>query len=119
MDWPEVEQAILNGEITETYQSTTLHVTLVKENGDVILSIEPEIDEVYLDHGERVKFNIQISVPADVRPGGYYAGVLAAVRSAGGNNENVELINRVGTSILMSIPGKAKEDPLGRGSQSL
>jgi len=47
LDWSEVEKAILNGDISEAYQSHTLHVTLVKKNGDIILTIEPSIDEVF------------------------------------------------------------------------
>jgi hypothetical protein len=74
--------------------------------------IETEIDEIYLDHGERVSFDIEIAVPKNINPGGYYAGVLAAVRSVDENNngDNIQFINRVGTSILMSIPGKVMED---------
>jgi hypothetical protein len=71
--------------------------------------IKTEIDEIYLDHGERVSFDIEITVPENVNPGGYYAGVLAAVRSEEKNN-NIQFINRVGMSILMSIPGKVTED---------
>jgi len=47
VDWSVAEEAIINGEIVEAYQAHTLHVTLVKKDGALILSIEPEIDEVF------------------------------------------------------------------------
>jgi len=72
--------------------------------------IKPEISEIYLNHGERVKFNIQIKVPKDIDAGGYYAGVLAVTKGIGKDNDNIKLINRVGTSILMSVPGIVSKD---------
>ena len=47
LDWSMAEQAIMNGEISEVYQAHTLHVTLVKKDGGVLLSVEPAIDEVF------------------------------------------------------------------------
>lgn len=71
--------------------------------------IKPEIKEIYLDHGERVRFNVQIKVPENAKAGGYYAGVLASFKSPGEEKDNIELINRVGLSFLISIPGEVEE----------
>lgn len=47
LDWSMAEQAIMSGQIVEVYQTPTLHVTLVKKEGSVILTIEPMLDEVF------------------------------------------------------------------------
>jgi hypothetical protein len=46
VDWSQAEAVLLKGEVTEVYQTHTLHVTLVLTNGNIILAIEPELDEV-------------------------------------------------------------------------
>ena len=47
LSWTEAEALVLRGEVSEAYQAHTLHVTLVLINGDVVLTVEPEIDEIY------------------------------------------------------------------------
>ncbi len=47
LGWLEAEALVLRGEVSEAYQAPTLHVTLVLTNGDVVLTVEPEIDEIF------------------------------------------------------------------------
>lgn len=47
VDWTEAEALVLRGEVSEAYQAHTLHVTLVLIDGNVVLTIEPEIDELF------------------------------------------------------------------------
>lgn len=47
IDWSQAETLILNGEVTEIYQAHSRHITLVLSDGDIALSVEPEIDQVF------------------------------------------------------------------------
>ena len=47
VDWSQAEALILKGEVTEVYQTHTLHVTLVLIDGKIILVVEPELDEIF------------------------------------------------------------------------
>lgn len=47
IDWSQAEALILSGEVSEVYQTNTLHITLVLTDGNIALSVEPEIDQVF------------------------------------------------------------------------
>src|SRR3990172_6456092 len=46
VDWQTAETAILSGEVTEIYQDNYLHVTLILNNGEVLVTLQPALDEV-------------------------------------------------------------------------
>lgn len=47
IDWSQAEVLILDGEVSEVYQAHTLHVTLVLTDGNIALSVEPKMDQVF------------------------------------------------------------------------
>lgn len=61
--------------------------------------------------GEAVEVKFTIEVPAGAEPGGHYAAIFAkqssGVANLGGNQ--VGVISRVGTTILVSVPGNVKK----------
>jgi hypothetical protein len=86
---------------------------LLKEGTDVASQesslaaawIKPEIDHFTLEHGERINLPLEIKIPKEISPGGYYVAVLAEFKGRKKSNSNVKLINRVGTSLLLTAPG--------------
>jgi len=71
--------------------------------------IRPEVDNFSLEQGEKIKMNFSVIVPEKVPSGGYYAAILVVARNPEQNKGNVDLISRVGVSLLASIPGEIKE----------
>ncbi len=74
--------------------------------------IETEINEITLDHGERVKFDVQVNVPAQADVGGYYAVVVVSAKSsaAGKKGDNqINFISRIASPILITIPVNIRE----------
>ena len=47
INWSEAEALVLRGEVSEAYQTHSLHVTLVLIDGNVALTIQPELDEIF------------------------------------------------------------------------
>ncbi len=74
--------------------------------------VKTEINEITLDHGERVKFDAQVNVPAQADAGGYYAVVVVSVKgSASGKkgDNQINFISRVGLPVLITLPVNVKE----------
>jgi len=73
--------------------------------------ISTEIDKITLNHGDRLNLPITIKVPEGVEAGSHYVAVFASV--AGENKAEgqqvVKLVSRVGTLILINVPGANRE----------
>lgn len=64
VDWPTAENTILAGEAAEIYLDNLFHVTLVLKNGQVLVTVQPALDEVskILDRcGEPCKDTLVVS----------------------------------------------------------
>jgi hypothetical protein len=47
IEWEEAKNLILNGEVTEVFQLHSLEVILTLEDGTTVVTIEPNIDDVF------------------------------------------------------------------------
>jgi hypothetical protein len=71
--------------------------------------IKPEIEEISLNHGDRLTLPVEITVPENATAGSHYAALFASV---GGQEEGsaepskVKLVSRVGCLLLINVPGK-------------
>lgn len=70
-----------------------------------------ETDKVTLNQGDKMKFPVQVNVPADASPGSHYAAVFSTVgNSADATGERaVNLRSRVGCLFLINVTGKTNE----------
>ncbi len=78
--------------------------------------ISTELDHFTLQFGERISFQITITVPEDIEPGGHYGAIIISNESAGqidsaGNEvkSGTQLTSRIGSLILMRVNGPVKE----------
>jgi hypothetical protein len=71
--------------------------------------IKPEIDSIRLKHGERVKFDVEITVPENVKSSGYYAALNILVRNKKGEDDQINLESRIGIPLLISVPGSVQK----------
>lgn len=70
--------------------------------------------KITLEHGQRARFPVTISIPADAEPGGRYGSVLVktvAVKANDGRADNIvpqsPIEARIGTLFFITIPGEA------------
>ena len=71
----------------------------------------------YLEHGERARIPITITLPADAEPGGRYGSLLTAVTSNplevsldGGTRSGAPVVSRIGTLFFITTPGDIVRD---------
>jgi hypothetical protein len=72
----------------------------------------PEVDQISLNHGDRLNFSIEIKVPENATPGSHYAGVIVSSGEEDAKSESgsmVKLVSRVGMLILINVPGDIRE----------
>lgn len=73
--------------------------------------IATDIDSIALNHGDRLNMQVKITAPQDAVAGSHYAAIFASV--SGGEstagNARVKLVSRVGTLILINVPGNNRE----------
>lgn len=72
-----------------------------------------ELDQFSLQHAERIFFNVNIAVPANVSPGDYYAAVLLRAvpenQNQATNAPTVKITSRVGSLFVLRIAGDVIE----------
>jgi len=72
-----------------------------------------ELDRFSLQHAERIFFNVNIKVPANVSPGDYYAAVLVRAvpedQNQATNAPTVKITSRVGSLFVLRIAGDVVE----------
>lgn len=69
--------------------------------------LDPELDEITLEHGETLTFDVQISIPLDAESGGHFAVVMVESKETGTGDEEggVRPKSRLGSFVLIKIPG--------------
>jgi hypothetical protein len=73
--------------------------------------ITTDVDQIALNHGDRLNMQVKITAPENAVAGSHYAAIFASVSgddSTSGNGK-VKLVSRVGTLILINIPGNNRE----------
>jgi hypothetical protein len=89
-------------------------VTLPAEDHEVLslakwITAEPA--EFTLAPREERAIKFLITIPEGAEPGGHYATILAGTRSASGpEGTGVALVTRVGSLVLLTVPGEAREE---------
>lgn len=70
-----------------------------------------------LNHSERVRVPVTVSLPADAEPGGYYGSLIVSIVSdavdldeEGGAKPGSVVISRIGTLFFVTTPGEIKHD---------
>jgi hypothetical protein len=73
--------------------------------------------EFLLEHAERARIPVTVSIPADAEPGGRYGSLLVSIvsdkndlNSAGGAVPASVLISRIGTLFFVSTPGETESE---------
>ncbi len=73
--------------------------------------IQAEPNEFTLGPGEERLVKFTINVPNDAEPGGHYASILASSKSVSGSGAvDVGVAYRIGSLVLLTIPGEFIED---------
>ena len=70
--------------------------------------IIPEIQEVVLNHGDRLTLPVSVAVPEKAEAGSHYSALFASISDEKSKDEasKVQLVSRVGCLFLVNIPGK-------------
>ncbi len=93
---------------------TTPVVLLGDDTGPYTLKdyIQLPVETIELDHNERARIMVTVSVPADAEPGGRYGSVLVTTLSrkaeagdTSGAAPSSAIVSRVGTLFFLTIPG--------------
>jgi hypothetical protein len=73
--------------------------------------ITTDVDQISLNHGDRLNMPVKITAPENAVAGSHYAAIFASVSGgeSGMGNAKVKLVSRVGTLILINIPGNNRE----------
>ncbi|MFA5871985.1 MAG: hypothetical protein WC858_04705 [Parcubacteria group bacterium] len=73
--------------------------------------ISTDVDQIPLNHGDRLNIPVTITAPDNATAGSHYAAIFASVAGSesGTGNARVKLVSRVGTLILINIPGNNRE----------
>ncbi|MFA5926338.1 MAG: hypothetical protein WC831_05460 [Parcubacteria group bacterium] len=73
--------------------------------------ITPEINEVNLNHGDRLSLPFEVKVPEGARTGSHYAAIFVSVSSdnSSGGKDKVRLVSRVGLLVLINVAGNNVE----------
>ncbi len=80
--------------------------------------IQPEIDDFYLEMGERISIPVTISIPLEAEPKGHYGALVISSESeflndeqeADGAQGRTRIISRIGSLFLVKINGLGKEE---------
>ncbi len=74
-------------------------------------------DKFYLEHGQRVRIPVTVSIPADAEPGGFYGSILTQITSdpnlldeQGGAKPGSTIISRIGTLFFVTSPGDIERE---------
>lgn len=80
-------------------------------------NLKPELDSFNLKFGQRIAIPVEISVPADAQPGGYYASVLISnepSKTATGTIEQTagrtRIVSRLGVLFFIRVKGPTHEE---------
>jgi hypothetical protein len=70
-----------------------------------------DVDQITLNHGDRLNMSVRITAPENAAAGSHYAAIFASVSGgeSDAGNAKVRLVSRVGTLILINIPGNNRE----------
>lgn len=78
--------------------------------------IKPEIDNFSLESGEKITFSVDITVPADSEPGGFYGALIISNRPAdiestseSGSEGKTKIVSRIGSLFLVRVNGPVTE----------
>jgi len=79
--------------------------------------IKPEITEFELESGEKITIDVEVSVPEDAEPRGYYGALIVSNEpevlgegQASGAEGKARLISRIGSLFFLRINGEGKEE---------
>ena len=81
--------------------------------------VKPEIEEIVLSHGQRLRLPVEISVPQDAEPGGLYGAVMVSasnIEAKGDQAETgtakgeLEIITRVASLFFIRVKGDVFEE---------
>jgi len=71
--------------------------------------VKAEIEEIDLNHGDRLTLPVSVTVPQNASVGSHYAALFASVSEedeGGEKASRVQLVSRVGCLLLINVPGK-------------
>lgn len=93
-------------------------VLLGDEDGPYSLKnfIEPEVDEITLAQGERATIPVDITIPEDAEPRGYYGAVVVTnapqveKRLEEGGGATAQIVSRIASLMLVRVSGEVEED---------
>ncbi len=73
--------------------------------------VTPDVDEIALNHGDRLTVQLTITAPQNAVAGSHYVAVFASAtgEEQDQGNGKVRLVSRVGTLILINVPGNNQE----------
>jgi hypothetical protein len=73
--------------------------------------VSSDVSEIDLNHGDRLTAQLTITAPDDAVAGSHYVAIFAAATGEGQDQKSgqVKLVSRVGTLILINVPGNNKE----------
>ena len=82
-----------------------------EENGTYSLAkwISVSKEPIVLDPNKSAALNFNITVPADVEPGGHFAGILFSTQAPEATPGTIGLASKVGSLVLVRVAGEAKE----------
>jgi hypothetical protein len=75
--------------------------------------LHPEISDFTLDFGQKIKIPVDIDLPDNAAPGGFYASVLisnAPDKEGGLDQTGAKSVSRVGALLFVRIAGEVKEE---------
>ncbi len=112
---PSNENVVLIQMTTEDFAPTGETGKVVVEPADtetysLASWVKCEPEEVTLDPGGQKKIKFTITIPENAEPGGHYGTVIAGAKGvAGPEVTGATILPRVGTLVLLTVPGEAKE----------
>ena len=70
--------------------------------------LKPELEEIDLNHGDRLTLPVSVTVPQNALSGSHYAAIFASVsdEESGEETSKIRLVSRVGCLLLINVPGK-------------
>jgi hypothetical protein len=73
--------------------------------------VTPDVDNIDLNHGDRLNIDLTITAPKEAVSGSHYVAVFASTTGddQGSGNAKVKLVSRVGTLVLINVPGNNRE----------
>ncbi len=74
-------------------------------------------EKFYLEHGQRARIPVTVSIPADAEPGGWYGSLLTLITSdpnlegdARGAKPGSAIVSRIGTLFFVTSPGEIERE---------